>query len=243
MKSVLVKGPGSDEFLHRVTAGTVRGVKVGEGRPGLLLTGQSRMIAQFDLLRLGEAEFLLAAPAECAGALKAGLEKLHFAEDLEILPASGVLSVVPGGGSREGGFVAGEAWPSPVPGFSFTLAPSAGSPSGFEFARLGALYPWPGKDWDSNTPALEAGALFAIDRFKGCYPGQEVVELSLNVGHPPRVLVGMEGPRLLSGAVELEGGGQGQVTSAAGEGGVFRALVRVPWAKREQVVAGFHPLR
>lgn len=245
MNSLLVKGKDAEDFLHRVTAGTVKGLAVGSGAPGALLNGQSRMIAQFDLLRMGEAEFLLAAPAGCAAALQARLEKMHFAEDLS-MEVTGVLSARAAAGNREKTFLvkAGPAWSSPVAGYEHFLAASESLPPGWDFDRIGSRFPSP-KDWSQETPALEAGMLFAIDRFKGCYPGQEVVERSLNVGHPARELVAMEGSSALEpGAkVALEGGGEGVVTSTALREGICRAFVRVPWAKRESVVAGFAILR
>ena len=246
MKAIYLKGPDAQDFLPRVTSGLVKGLAVGEGAPGALLTGQSRMIAQFDLLRLGELEFLLAAPAACSAALKAGLEKLQFAEDF-LVEEAGVLSARPSSsGKREGKFLVerGPIWPSPVPGFEYFLSEQESFPEDWDFARIGALFPCP-QDWSPDAPALEAGMLFAVDRFKGCYPGQEVVERSLNVGHPARVLVAMEGkvPLTAGAKVALEEGGEGMVTSTAIRGGICRAFVRVPWAKRESVVAGCKHLR
>lgn len=234
LQLVEVKGPGAAEFLGRVTAGTVKDVKTGEGRMGLLLNGQSRVLAQFDLLRVESARYLLAAPVECAATLAKSLEGLHFAEDLEITLTSQRAGVVEGGERSSEPFAVSGAleWPSPVPGFSFSAAAASVAP-GFEFARLGALVPWPGKEWQAGaaTPALEAGMLPWIDRFKGCYPGQEVVELSLNVGHPVRVLAAFEGNG------EVEGS-----TSSAEENGKRRVIVRLPWAKKDFVPPGFSRL-
>jgi folate-binding Fe-S cluster repair protein YgfZ len=241
-----VSGKDAEDFLHRVTAGRVKGLQPGEGAGGLLLTGQSRMIAFFDLLR-EENGFLLAVPEACANALAEGLEKLHFAEDLEIELAPWKVNAVPGEeDKRESVFpFRGSRWPSAVPGYVLWLAESEEPwPASYDFDRIGASIP-SARDWDSSTPALEAGVLPWIDRGKGCYPGQEVVERSLNVGHPARVLVAIEGLAPLSPRemVPLEGGGEGLVTSSASREGVTRAMLRLPWAKREAMPAGFRALK
>jgi folate-binding protein YgfZ len=136
-------------------------------------------------------------------------------------------------------------WPAAVPGYALRFSAQAAPwPEAYDFDRIGASVPSPA-DWDSATPALEAGMLPWIDRAKGCYPGQEVVERSLNVGHPARVLVAVEGraPLAPKETVPLEGGGEGLVTSAAAKGGVTRAMLRLPWAKREAIPAGFRALK
>lgn len=244
MRIVEVKGKDSAEFLHRVTAGSVKPVGLGEGRGGLLLTGQSKMIAQFELLHLAPGHYLLAAPDACAEALANGLEALHFSESLEIALTEKKVGVRElAGAAREEGknfSVASDgrelSWPTPVPGYEFSSEAQGVSPS-WDFDRIAALYPQPG-DWTETTPALEAGMLPFIDRFKGCYPGQEVVELSLNVGHPVRVLVAVEAGEAIPASLDW-GGAQVPATSVAERAGRFRALIRLPWAKREFLPSGF----
>jgi folate-binding Fe-S cluster repair protein YgfZ len=246
MRVLKVSGKDSEDFLHRVTSGTVKGLKAGEGAGGALLNGQSKMIAQFDLIRTEEG-FLLVSPRECFAALQAGLEKLHFAEDLEItegLHFANLRKHAHGPRPQKFSLEHGIQWPSAVPGYlCFLSKEEQAPPADFDFDRIGAVVPSP-KDWDTTTPALEAGMLPFIDRFKGCYPGQEVVELSLNVGHPVRVLRAFEGSEEFpSGAkVGLEGGGEGTVTSSARKGDSVRMLVRVLWAKREANLPGFRAL-
>jgi folate-binding protein YgfZ len=242
LRFVEVSGKDALDFLHRVTAGTVRGVEVGQGRAGLLLNGQSRVLAQFDLLRANTTRYLLAAPEECASQLAEALENLHFAEDLTIKLTETRAAAVPAGPAAvrapDGVFAVNLdavmiEWVSPVPGFDFSTS-AVGIPPGWESARIAALVPWPGSEWTwGNTPALEAGMLPWIDRHKGCYPGQEVVELSLNVGHPVRVLVAVEGTGPWDGAA---------VTSFVQENGKWRALVRLPWAKKDILPSGISRL-
>ena len=248
LRIVEVIGKDAADFLHRVTAGTVKGVAVGEGRPGLLLSGRSLVQAQFDLLRTGEQEFLLAAPEACAQKLAEGLEALHFSENLEIrltertaginaAPAATRDPATSFAFMRDGEIL---AWPSPVPGFSISTKAS-GTPPDFDFHRIGALEPSP-SDWTEATPALEAGFLPVIDRYKGCYPGQEVVELSLNVGHPVRVLIAVESGEPFKEKINWNGA-EAVVTSSASSGTRHRALVRVPWKQKDFLPPGFTLLK
>lgn len=245
---VKVRGKDAQGFLDRVTAGTVRSVRVGEGAAGALLTGQAKIIAQYDLVRVQELVWWLAAPAACAGALAEGLERLHFAEDIEIelTVREFTAASAAAGGARAGVFAAGpEGWASAVPGYELRTG-RAEPPAEWEFDRIGAGVPWPVVDWEAGaTSALEANMLFAIDRHKGCYPGQEVVERSLNVGHPARVLVAYEGEAELpapGSKIALVPSGEGAMCSAARRGKVVRIFVRVPWNFRGSAPAGFRAL-
>lgn len=251
MKLIEVKGPDAQDFLHRLTAGTVKNVGTGEGARGLLLTGQGRMRAQFDLLRIDAQRFWLAAPDACSATLFQELEAKHFSEDLVLRwreeewgYEEGTVPSGSGGVFPLSHGVTGSLWPSPVSGYRGAL--DAGPlPQRFHFDRIGALVPWPEFDWDENSMALEAGTLPWIDRAKGCYPGQEVIEKSLNVGHPPRVLNAFEGTVAVERGAKLsfDGGGEALVTSVAEWEGVTRVLARVPWAQRAAHLPGFRLMK
>lgn len=261
MRFVEVKGKDAAEFLHRVTAGTVRGINVMEGREGLLLTGRSLVRAQFDLLRVEEQRFLLATPGPCARELAEGLEELHFSESLEIRLATDILGGIRlcSGASREAGknfpvYSQGAelSWNTLVPGYGVATGAAAETedgeiyPRSWEYDRIAALLPktadWLSTQAPPGVPALEAGFLPWIDRFKGCYPGQEVVELSLNVGHPARVLISVASPQPLKGSVNWNGA-EAQVTSSATLDGKHAALVRVPWKQKDFLPGGFTLLK
>lgn len=63
----------------------------------------------------------------------------------------------------------------------------------WETLRIGHLVPERGKEWQpGKTKALDSGFRRWLDRKKGCYPGQEAVEKSLNLGHPAKALVRIE---------------------------------------------------
>lgn len=239
MKALKVSGKDAAEFLHRVFASQVKKIPVGGGNRGLLLSGQSKMVAQFDVLRIEEKIFWLVAPEECFPDLMEEIERLHFAEELNLEVMENSFQMVPGISSGELEFSVKESWPAVVPGFE--VKPGSGLlPELFHFERIAALVPWPKMDWDRNTNALEAGVLPWIDRYKGCYPGQEVVEKSLNIGHPARVLVAFEQEDL--GAIFPEAAGV--ITSKClGKTGLLLLLVRVPWKNKEIPVAGFKMIK
>lgn len=239
MKILRVFGPDARDFLHRITAGTVKSIKSGEGAGGLLCNGQSRMIAQFDLLCRNDGDFFLVAPMECFAALKAGLEKMHFAEQLEFAERGGAKIVASGEKKRGTLFTwTEESWPAAVPGYSIAFGEGP-TPDDYEYERIRHGVPSV-KDWDGQTPALEAGMLPWIDRHKGCYPGQEVVELSLNVGNPARALVVWEKEgAIATGKIALPEGGEALITSVASRGNHSVCLARVPWKKQEIPAAGF----
>jgi folate-binding protein YgfZ len=185
-------------------------------------------------------------PDACAEALYTELEKMLFAEDVKLFwrdePWSFEPGDLPGSGERIfplGHAVSGVIWPSAVPGFRGALDLSS-LPAEFHFERISALVPWPALDWEEAQMALEAGALPWIDRDKGCYPGQEVVEKSLNIGHPPRVLQAYEGNESVIAGAKLA---EATVTSVASKSGITRILARVAWNKRGEDLPGFRKIK
>jgi folate-binding protein YgfZ len=235
-KAIELKGKDAQDFLQRLTTVNVRKLSNGEGATGLLLTGTGKVIADFFLLVPETNHYVLVSDNASIDRLAAEFEKLHFSEDFtqEVRPGAAVLKT---GAkfSRPFSVTTNEmalSWPLPE-GYTvdFTLG-SIQSDSGttegdWERARILAKIPREGSEWISGeTNALDCGFLDYIDRTKGCYPGQEVVERSLNVGHPARALVLLESDVALKNGDELKGG---KITSAVGT----LALAIVQWAKRE----------
>ena len=63
----------------------------------------------------------------------------------------------------------------------------------WEYQRIKIILPKFQKEWDFDSMPLNVGFHTWIHRNKGCYPGQEVIERTFNVGHPPLVLVQITG--------------------------------------------------
>jgi len=91
-------------------------------------------------------------------------------------------------------------------------------------------------DLDADSLPAEAGLDVEplIDRSKGCYLGQESVARVRNLGHPPRLVVGVraEVPLRPGTRVRSRGDGVGSVTSVEPRGG-SSAMVRIRWDARD----------
>jgi folate-binding protein YgfZ len=61
-----------------------------------------------------------------------------------------------------------------------------------EARRIAAGIPGHPNELGEHSGPLEAGGMDGITDGKGCYPGQEVIERTLSLGRPPRVLVPVE---------------------------------------------------
>jgi tRNA-modifying protein YgfZ len=91
-------------------------------------------------------------------------------------------------------------------------------------------------DLDADSLPAEAGLDIepVIDRSKGCYLGQESVARVRNLGHPPRVVVGVraEAPLRPGAPVRSQGARVGSVTSVEPREG-SSAMVRIRWDARD----------
>ncbi len=246
--TLVLKGKDAADFLHRVTTASVKSLAKGQGTTGLLLSGTSKVLADFFLLRLAADEFFLVSDIPTIQRLDSEFEKLHFAEDFaQKFHESSVKVSLGADFTRPFKLEMTEdslEWPLPE-GFTAKLffgAPEEAeelSPTEWDRARILARVPRFGSEWQpGETNALDCGFLPWIDRAKGCYPGQEVVERSLNVGHPARALVLLESEMELSEGEELLAETEkvcGKITSVVSrpEGGSF-ALAIVQWSERDR---------
>lgn len=88
-----------------------------------------------------------------------------------------------------------------------------------------------GAEYTLKSSPLEVSDLWGITDGKGCYPGQEAIEMTIARGRPPRALRGvrLSGPAEVGDDLTVEGKAIGQLTSVAPlpDGGVAAlALVR-----------------
>ena len=111
------------------------------------------------------------------------------------------------------------------------------SPEAVEVWRIRAGRARMGADFDRSSIPAEVGLESVIDLTKGCFLGQESVARVRNMGHPPRVLLHLEGAeRVDAGSRLLDALGDevGVVTSAAARaGGGTVVLASVRWSARE----------
>ncbi len=231
-----VTGRDAKDFLHRLTTVNLKKLTPGLASLGLLLKGNSKVVGQFVLAETAPMTFALIGEREVMGRVLIELESLHFSEDLEMKLSDSPVTVVPdrleaAPFAWDGDVKKGRV-PTGIPGFAFCVGMSVPVSDRFEFARIEAGVPWAGKEWDSTTNALDAGLEPWIARQKGCYPGQEVVERSLNVGHPAKALVKLEADASIPEGAELHVAGKavGRITSSVGN----IALAIVQWNFRNE---------
>ena len=248
-RALRIAGADAADFLHRLSTTHVKRLAVGVAKPSLFLTGGGQMIASFELYRESDASFVLIADAPEFPALAQHLERMHFSENLErteLETQAWKFWRADAAALKRAWQGALLAWPLGSDGLSAAavfgenarlcaapaFAAEKSAPEFWEEMRIRAHLPRFGAEWDADARALDVGFLNWIDRDKGCYPGQEVVEKSLNLGHPARALVLVRGARApafrLPAELEAEGKPAGRLTSAAGGFGL--AVVR--WDKR-----------
>lgn len=237
-QSVRVYGNDAADFLHRVTTANFKTLAVGEKLSGVICAGNSKMISQFEGLRTKEEEFLLLVHDFLLERTLAQLEAMHFSENVVIEKAGSSFWLTSKQEITETkGESAALAVAYCVPGYVLGAVPSSLDLPRFHFDRIGALVPWPDLDWTIEHFALESGVLPWLDRNKGCYPGQEVVEKSLNLGHPARILVALESSDVHFEERKVISEIEANVTSSAKQGNLERALVRIPWKHRNSLLS------
>lgn len=119
---------------------------------------------------------------------------------------------------------------------------TGGRPIGFhafDTLRVEAGTPWWGIDLTERSIPLDADLHDAIHTNKGCYPGQETVAKIVNLGHPPRKLVGLlfetADPPRAGEKLTADGKSAGTLTTSTYSPRLGKAvgLGMVPWSYRE----------
>lgn len=244
MKTLLVRGPEAKDFLHRLTSINLQQLAVGQVTSGLLLDGTAKLQAVFYCVCIAENTYLLL--SEQLTNLQEKLEFMHFGEKLTIEPASYRGSfVLASEMQREWAwqqirpFINEDkkiCFAHEVPETFVVLSEKVGDAktdqtissnqvdSGFEARRIAAKVPAFGKEYELGDLCINVGLLNWIHRDKGCYPGQEVVEKALNLGHPAKVLVKVHGEQNEGDELSLEDKPMGAISSSHADYGL--AVVR-----------------
>lgn len=110
----------------------------------------------------------------------------------------------------------------------------------WETLRILRLIPLYGAEFDESTTPLDASLRHGLDRDKGCYPGQEAMARTMNLGHPARAIVqvridsGPAEPPLRSAMTTGNGTSAGLLTSVipTEAAGPSLALASVAWGCR-----------
>jgi folate-binding protein YgfZ len=187
-------GVDAADFLNRLSTLNFKKWDRSLVRVGAFLTGKSGVVG-FGFFRSSPGGFECILPKVSVPPVLEHLEKLHFSEDLSFTDVSekyfvtGVLGEAPPLGTDA-------LWIDPwIPGLRWQLLPSNGSFSAsldsklYNFLRTSYGMPRVGLEIDSTVMILEANLALAVDRNKGCYPGQEVVERIFTYGQVNRKLL------------------------------------------------------
>ena len=223
-----VRGADAEGWLNDLVTASIDRLAEGEARRSFLLSPTGRIRADVFVLRSREGEgFLLLQGPGQPDAIADLLAPYVLSSEVELAPAD------PSGlhlGPRPGhAWTAG--WEAPDDG-SVMIGPEA-----FETWRIRhglARFP---VDLDPDSLPAEAGLDVepVIDRTKGCYLGQESVARVRNLGHPPRLVLGVraETPLRPGAPVRSNGADVGSVTSSEPRT-ALAGIVRIRWDARDR---------
>jgi len=222
-----VRGADARGWLNDLVTASVEGLREGEALRSFLLSPTGRIRADLHVLRARSGDgFLLLQDAAQPDAIADLLGPYVLSSDVELAPADPRGLLV-----------------KPRPGLGWTAAWEArndgsvpAGPEALEAWRIRhglARFPVD-LDADSLPAEAELDVEPVIDRSKGCYLGQESVARVRNLGHPPRVVVGVraETPLRPGAPVRSRGAQVGSVTSVEPRGG-SSAMVRIRWDARD----------
>lgn len=195
-----INGKDAPEYLNRLTSVDVKNLAPGQGALGFWLEPKGKIVAAFELWRLPGAapRFWAEVPSTLgvsAGALLDVLEKFHFGEAIEFkeLPVKGEWFTrrMDSRGDiwlRHPDWCMGAEWWTWVApaGEHLERGPHDGTLSDSEWTRrrIQAASCWPGPEVSSDRTPLELGLDAGVADQKGCYPGQEVIEMTRTRGSP-----------------------------------------------------------
>ena len=222
-----VRGADAEGWLNDLVTASIDRLAEGEARRSFLLSPTGRIRADLFVLRSrgGDGFLLLQGPGQ-PDAIADLLAPYVLSSEVELAP------------SDPSGLALG---PRPGPVWTVGWEADAGAvtagPEALESWRIHhGLASFPG-DLDRDSLPAEAGLDVepVIDRTKGCYLGQESVARVRNLGHPPRVVLGVraETPLRPGSPVRSNGADVGLVTSVEPRAGLT-GIVRIRWDAREK---------
>lgn len=184
---VTLQGPDAADFLNRLSSQNFKNFDDGEVRFGAFLNGKALLIALFTVWKT-EGIYNLFFEKESFEAAYSYLNQMHFSENLKIEKITKAIYEV------RGTLVPGaiQAFPWGIAGgyvFSEKIVPENAKPlSQGEFDSLRASYGFPKfqQDITSENILIEGPFESLVDRNKGCYPGQEVIEKIYTYGRLPK---------------------------------------------------------
>ena len=188
-----VTGKDAKDFLHRLSTVSFK-QHLSIPIYGAFLNGQGKLISLFTAFETAQDQIQLFVEPSMLSATQKYLEQMHFSEDLKIAVQPKFCLEFRNEKASRPEAISAYNWG--IPGFYlFTDSPIDTKQfsdyrilSQEKFDALRAQYGFakPLQDLTNDHLLLEAGLEDWIDRNKGCYPGQEVVEKIYTYGRLPR---------------------------------------------------------
>ncbi len=180
-----IVGPEASDFLHRLSTIHFKNFKDNDVKYGAFLTGKGTVLSLFTAWKNSHGYTLF---FESGGETAIQyLNSMHFAEDLKILKSPHQLYEYRGTRSISG-YIAFN-WGIPGAFIQTGDVPSdAKKLNSYEWRMLKATYGIPELGTDITTDHILIEGPFEqwVDRNKGCYPGQEVIEKIYTYGRLPK---------------------------------------------------------
>ncbi len=240
-----VEGPEATAYLNRIVTNEVAGCPVGQGRHQAILDRKGKVLSLFFLYRIGENSYRGIGRPDLIEKTILLLNKMKFIEKVTVTDEGDAwrwaqligpdLELFPLERERQRGLIGWRDSFYRIPVINFVgldgeiaalgaglrPPPTGVSRQAFDLLRMESGIPEYGVDLDETTILLEVNLSHCVQRGKGCYPGQEVIEriLAYGEGKTPRVLrtLFLAGERSVAAGTEiLTKGGEtvGLVTSA-----------------------------
>jgi len=218
-----VLGSDAEAWLNDLVTANVATLPIGGSVRSLLLGATGRIRADVVVHRLPNGFLLLQAPGQPRPIAEL-LDAYVLSSDVGLGPSGSTPAVRP---ARAGPWTVSSQQAGGVPVSS----------EAFESWRIRARLPRFPVDLDEDSLPAEAGLDEApvVDRHKGCYLGQESVAKVRNLGHPTRVVAGVEAREPVAAGQEVfsDAGPVGLLTSVDLPGGGRVGLARIRWEARD----------
>lgn len=184
---LIVSGPEADDFLNRLSTRNFKIISNGSSH-GAFLNGQGKLISIFTSWRNKSKNYFFI-EKEMFSRTKDYLNKMHFSENLKI-ETEKYFCVEARKNVNFPSEIEVEAYNWGIPGkYFFSKNPNeVKSISDFAYDAVRAQFgfPKPLRDLTSDHILIEGPLDNFLDRNKGCYPGQEVIEKIYTYGRVAR---------------------------------------------------------
>jgi folate-binding protein YgfZ len=184
---LVLSGPDSDDFLNRLSTQNFKKEFSGSLH-GAFLNGQAKLISIFTSWKSPQKTYFFL-EKEMFQKTKDYLEKMHFAEDLKIETEKYFCIESRGNGDFRSE-ISADAYDWGLSGKYFFSKNKFNSESiselQYDAIRAHFGFPKPLKDLTADHILIEGPMDNFVDRNKGCYPGQEVIEKIYTYGRVAR---------------------------------------------------------